>query len=118
MRAAMRGEARLNGESAVFSENQWGEELYSAVFGDHHLIVRRPTQQYQLFDWRRDPRESRDLLGEHPARDETLRRMLSERVGRLDAERNRNAPSVAPGPSDPELERLRALGYAEVEPTP
>ena len=116
MRAVMRGEARRNGERPVFSENQWGEELYSAVFGDHHLIVRRQTQQVQLFDWRRDPRESRDLLGERPARDETLRRLLSERIGRLDAARNRNAPEIAPGPSDPEQARLRALGYVEVEP--
>ncbi len=112
MWAAING-AEANAEHPVFSENQWGQQLYSAVLGDHHLILRRPTGQVQLFDWRRDPRESQDLLGERPARDEALQRLLSERVDRLDAERGRKVSGVVPEPSDSEQERLRALGYVE-----
>jgi hypothetical protein len=112
----------------VFSENQWGAKLYSGVFGDYHLIASRKRGKtsgktdktpedlsYQLYDWRADPLEAKDLLGTALDRDRELRSALDQQIKRLDYARIRNKPQAAPEPSDEELEHLRALGYVEVE---
>jgi arylsulfatase A-like enzyme len=139
LRPLFEGGAQTWPGRAIFSENQWGAKLYSGVFGDYHLIARRKPPQktdgnadetgeilekaggspedvsYQLYDWRADPLEANDLLGAVPGRDRELRFALDQQIEQLGDARSRNRPEVAPKPSDKERERLRALGYVEVD---
>jgi hypothetical protein len=57
--------------------------------------------------------EVENLLEAEPDRDAELRRELADRVRHLAHVRDRQRPEAAPGASEEQQKRLRALGYAE-----
>jgi arylsulfatase A-like enzyme len=74
-------------------------------------LVRPKRDEIGLFDLKSDPAESRDLLGSRGAEGARLDALLR---GELAASPLLAVPtSVARGPSDETVDRLRALGYTD-----
>jgi arylsulfatase A-like enzyme len=112
LRPFIEGRAPDRPPRTLFSENPL-VDLYSAVDGDRHVILRRSAGDTLVFDWRKDPREASDLLATQPERDAALRDALDARVRELAAVRDGRRPEAAPGASPEQEAQLRALGYLE-----
>lgn len=100
-----------------FSENNFGDLLRSVVDGDRHLIWHMVDDVWQLFDLTADAEE------EHPRPlgdgERELRRSLllhvEDLIRRRAAARRGGDVGTKAEISEAELERLRALGYLDVE---
>jgi arylsulfatase A-like enzyme len=105
---------RAAGEDPVdrFSENP-PKALYSLVRGDRHLILRRRDNEFLLFDWRADPRETENRMGRDPEADAELVETLERQIQRMAVARHRLKPARAPDVDADKQKRLRALGYVE-----
>ena len=95
-----------------FSENP-PKALYSLVRGDRHLILRRRDDEFLLFDWRADPRETENRMGWDPEADAELVETLERRIQRMAVTRHRLRPARALEVDADKRKRLRALGYLE-----
>ena len=71
------------------------------------LIPDAPEPQWELYDLDADPRETKNVVAEHPAEADRLRRLLIAIVSRDPLNNNRDEPAL---PDDLE-EKLRGLGY-------
>jgi arylsulfatase A-like enzyme len=76
-----------------------------------HKYLWSSDGRHALYDLARDPGESRDLAGEDPA----LAARLAADLDAFRATLRACEPAPAPAPTPEEIERLRALGYAEGE---
>jgi arylsulfatase A-like enzyme len=97
-------------EPAIFSHNHFGAQ-HSVLAGDYKLIQRRRrgvTKRKGLYDWRRDPRETSDLLEARPILANVLATLIEREKARFHAVRGEDAPL-----DDETLDELRALGYLE-----
>ena len=84
---------------------------YSVAFAEHHLVTNSEPESAELFEFRRDPFELRDLLVKQPLVADELK-AIGERWRK--AVENRGRPKIAPRPLDEKtLEDLRALGYIQ-----
>lgn len=91
----------------VYSENPGNQTAVRA--GDWKLI-RNPGGREELYNLRKDPRESVDLSQQQPERTAALRALIADHAARS-ADRGRGIKSER-APLDPTvIERLRALGY-------
>jgi choline-sulfatase len=95
----------------AYSENiLYGAQAWSLSEDGFKYIAyaqSRDDRNEYLFDLRRDPGETHDLLEERPAEAERARNRLSEIQGTI---QHRSSPTVEIG--EPTREQLRALGYA------
>ena len=114
-RSLLRGERAPDLERFVFSQNDWGLRLYSAVVGDRQVIVDNIRGKVRIFDWRADPEEQvdrvrkegeaeRNLALRHAARNEFLSRASDP--GRL-------APELLSDANSEQREQLEAIGYID-----
>ena len=103
--AGEESEARFSEDSRAF--------LYSVVRGGRHLIWKRDADEYRLFVWRADPRETENLRARDPEAEPELQTLLEREVQRRSRVRLRHAPQLAPEVDAPQRARLRALGYAD-----
>ena len=103
---------RGEGEPLILSEHLregWGTPQRSVIKGRWKLVHHLESNAYELFDTRRDPGDTRNLLGRDDRLAELLRAELAERLAAL-------GPGVEPERAeiDPALrERLESLGYVE-----
>jgi len=72
MLPVIRGEREADRDRLVFSQNDWGPRLYSAVVGDHHIIVNDIRAVARIYDWREDPEERTNLAGGDAGRNREL----------------------------------------------
>ena len=93
----------------LFSESDWRVRLRSAVVGDYHLIANPAATE--IFDWRADPLEQRNILGEDPQRDARLQRELAGHLAESSREESTSAGKVEL--DEAERRRLHALGYVD-----
>lgn len=104
--------------SARFSENNFGELLRSAIDGNQHVIWRMVDDEWHLYDLAVDPEEEHPLPLGDGGRE--LRRQLSthveELIRRRAIARRGGAQEKQAEITQSDLERLRALGYLDVEP--
>jgi arylsulfatase A-like enzyme len=94
---------------ALFSELSWQSRLISMFTTDTHLIVDLEARELELYRWREDPAESRDVAEELPE-------VVQDLLPKLRHYRSRGeVPQAAlTGGLEPEhVERLRSLGYAQ-----
>ena len=81
------------------------------AFGEHHLVIISERDSIELFGFRRDPLELRDVSARRPRVVEELA-AIGERWRQAVQERGR--PEIAPRPPDEKTsEDLRALGYLQ-----
>lgn len=94
----------------AFSEHPFRGQ-YSVAFAEHHLVTISEPGSTELFEFRRDPLELRDLLAKQPLVVDEF-----EAIGKRwrEAVENRGSPKIRPRPIGEEaLEDLRALGYIQ-----
>jgi arylsulfatase A-like enzyme len=109
----IRGEREARSDRMMFSQNDWGLPLYSAVVGDHHIVVDSLRAVVRFFDWREDPEERIDLAGRDAERDRELWLAARSRFTTLQNDEARvEAEKVDPGSAE-QREQLHALGYIE-----
>jgi arylsulfatase A-like enzyme len=110
---AHRGRGAVEGD-AVFM--QLADQLFAVRTHQWKLIEKmKPERETELFDLVADPEERENLAEQEPERVAELRQRLAawrESVPRL-AEPRPRPGRPARGPSEAELERLRALGYVD-----
>lgn len=88
-------------------EYELGEKF--ALVGKRWKYLHRTIGPDELYDLKRDPHETRNLIDRKPERAERMKRDLGERVTRLRGDGRRDAASV-----DPEtIEQLEAMGYLQ-----
>jgi arylsulfatase A-like enzyme len=91
----------------------WGhrfDRVRTAVFQWPYKYIHSSDGNHELFHLEDDPAESRNRIGEDPAR---ARRILF-RLRQFQAERNRaGAPESRPPLSEEQIELLRSLGYVD-----
>jgi arylsulfatase A-like enzyme len=114
-RSLLLGERGSDPQRLVFSQNDWGLRLYSAVVGDRQIIVDDIRGKARFYDWRADPDEQLDLAGKQA--DKELNHALWLRA-RSEFERRKQDPgrfaAEALGDASTEQrEQLEALGYIE-----
>jgi arylsulfatase A-like enzyme len=109
----IRGERAARGDRMVFSQNDWGLPLYSAVVGDHHIIVDNLRAVARFYDWREDPEERTDRAGRDAGRDRELWLAARSRFTELKKDEARVAAEKVSVISAEERDQLRALGYLE-----
>ncbi len=98
-----------------FSPPPRGTESYAVVHGGwklvHHVERDGATPEFELFDAKSDPLDSRNLAGDRPAEVARLRALLDSWRERSAAARLPADDAAAESMTADELERLRALGY-------
>jgi arylsulfatase A-like enzyme len=109
----IRGEREARSDRMLFSQNQWGLPLYSAVVGDHHIIVDSIRARARFYDWREDPEERTDRAGRDAERDRELWLAARSRFTALENDEARVAAEKVDQGSSEQREQLRALGYIE-----
>jgi arylsulfatase A-like enzyme len=72
-----------------------------------------PRPEFELFDFHKDPLDSRNVASDHPEIVERLSRELAAWRKKADAERLKPDAEATKAMSGEELERLRALGYVQ-----
>jgi len=114
-RSLLRGERASDPQRLVFSQNDWGLRLYSAVVGDRQIIVDDIRGKARFFDWRADPDEQVDLAGAKLDAERNRALWLSARdeFQRRKRDRGRLEPVLLGDASAEEREQLEALGYVE-----
>jgi arylsulfatase A-like enzyme len=114
-RALLRGERASDPQRLVFSQNDWGLRLYSAVVGDRQIIVDDIRGKARFFDWRADPDEQVDLAGAKldAERNRVLWLSARDEFQRRKRDRGRLEPESLGDASAEEREQLEALGYVE-----
>ena len=114
-RSLLRGERAPDLERLVFSQNDRGLRLYSAVVGDRQVIVDNIRGKVRIFDWRADPEEQvdrvrkegeaeRNLALRHAARNEFLSR---------ESDPGRLAPELLSDANSEQREQFEAIGYID-----
>jgi arylsulfatase A-like enzyme len=109
----IRGEREARGDRMLFSQNDWGPPLYSAVVGDHHIIVNNIRAVARIYDWREDPEERTNLAGGGAGWNRELWLAARSRFTALKNDEARVAAEKLGAASEEQLEQLRALGYVE-----
>lgn len=105
----MRGETMR--DRPVFSESPAFGNRRAVALGDYHLIGAVENDELELFEFRRDPLEQRDLAQEQP---QVAARMRSLAKSWQDSLDRRGRPDAETPTLDVEtLENLRALGYLD-----
>jgi len=115
MRPLLHGERPAESQRLVFSQNDWGLRLYSAIVGDRQIIVDDIRGKARFFDWRADPDEQVDLAGEkaEAERNRALWLAARDEFQRRKRDPDRFAPEPLGDASAEQRERLEALGYIE-----
>jgi arylsulfatase A-like enzyme len=109
----IRGERVARGDRMIFSQNDWGLNLYSAVVGDHHIIVDNIRAVARFYDWREDPEERTNRVGRDAVRDRELWLAARSRFRALKNDEARVAAEKLGPVSAEQREQLSALGYVE-----
>jgi arylsulfatase A-like enzyme len=109
----IRGEREARRDRMVFSQNDWGLLLYSAMVGDHHVVVDSIHWVAHFFDWRADPEEQTDLAGRDAGWIRDLWLAARSRFSALANDEARVTAEEAAPANVEEHEQLRALGYIE-----
>ena len=109
----IRGEREARGDRMLFSQNDWGLRLYSAVVGDHHIIVDNIRAVARIYDWREDPEERGDGAGRDAGWERELWLAARSRFSALKKDEARVAAEKLGTATGEQLEQLRALGYVE-----
>lgn len=105
----MRGETLR--EMPAFSENAGFGRGRAVALGDYHLIGALENDRLELFNFRRDPLEARNLVDEQPETAARLRGLTKSWQDSLD---RRNSQPAEEATLDPEtIENLKALGYLD-----
>jgi arylsulfatase A-like enzyme len=107
----IRGERDANGGRLLFSQNDWGPPLYSAVVGDHHIIVNNIRAVARIYNWREDPEEQENRAEGGAERYRDLWLAARDRFNDLQQDPSRVEPEPAGAASAAEREQLQALGY-------
>ena len=98
--AAGRGTVRRIYSETVYPRYHFGWSDLASLTDDRHQYIHAPRPE--LYDWRDDPGEKKDLTGGLPP---AFRSMRAEIAGM-------NRPLQSPGASDPEtVKKLASLGY-------
>jgi len=74
--------------------------------------------EWELYDWRADPGETRNEVAAHPEEAERLRRALRAWAAPWRETAYARAPSLTAPPDEAAVKRLRALGYIGDAPRP
>jgi arylsulfatase A-like enzyme len=113
--ALVRGEREADVERLVFSQNDWGLRLYSAIVGDRQIIVDDIRGIARFFDWRADPDEQVDLADESADAESNREIWLAARgeFQRRQGDPARREPVVLTVPTAEERSQLEALGYVD-----
>jgi len=109
----IRGERGARRDRMVFSENDWGLPLYSAVVGDHHIIVDSIRAVARYYNWREDPEERADRVGLDAGGNRELWLAARSQFTALKNDEARVAAEKVGQVSAEQWEQLRALGYVE-----
>jgi arylsulfatase A-like enzyme len=114
-RSLLRGERASDPERLVFSQNDWGLRLYSAVVGDRQVIVDNIRGKVRIFDWRADPEEQVDLVSEKgdAERNRALRLAARKEFQSRKSDPGRLAPEQLGDANAEQREQLEAIGYIE-----
>jgi len=83
------------------------KKLQRAVYWGPYKLIRSSTGSREVFDLSADPTEMVNLYTMLPATSGKLIKVLDQWAKKL------RGPLAAPGPSSPDLERLRSLGYIQ-----
>ncbi len=89
------------------SLNPGFKKLQRAVYWGPYKLISSSTGTRELFDLKADPTETANLYTMLPGTSEKLMKVLDQWAKTL------RGPLTAPGPSSPDLERLRSLGYIQ-----
>lgn len=96
---------RLNRKFDDIDTAKYAKTLQSVRDDEHKLII-ESTGNRELYAWREDPDEKKNVVENHPQRTEKLESVLKKSLDQLDS------PGTFQTPDDPELEaQLKDLGY-------
>lgn len=111
----------------VYTESGYQLDFTLSVRDDRWKLIHVPNAldrtlqqgtEYELYDWRADPRETRNAIETNPAEMERLLGELNAWAAPWRAAAYVRPPSVFTPPDDTAIQRLRALGYLADETAP